>query len=170
MHDQDLKKLLTGAAAAAIMGLMLGGTMQPDLDISDRPEGPQMFATGGGARSTGPFDDGASFAGYQGQVPDYVVGTDWKKQVAWNDAPIAAEPAPREYAASEPARVTYTPAVYAEPQREPASYPSVAGGSDYTAVKAAAPAAAVGAKPVFDEDVPPEATGDTTISASISSN
>ncbi len=79
-----MKVLLSGAAAAAISGVLLGGAMQPHLDAADgRPAGPQMFANWSGVRSTGPFDPGTTFASYPGRVPDYVTGTDWKKAMAW---------------------------------------------------------------------------------------
>ena len=80
-----MKVLLSGAAAAAITGVLLGGAMRPHLDADGRPAGPQMFANWSGVRSTGPFDPGTTFASYQGRVPDHVMGTDWKKAMAWPD-------------------------------------------------------------------------------------
>jgi hypothetical protein len=38
-----------------------------------------MFVAASAERSTGPFDDGALYAGYHGNLPDYVLGTDWTR-------------------------------------------------------------------------------------------
>jgi hypothetical protein len=167
MRHEDLKNLMYGVGMAAFVGLLTGGAMKPTLDIDERPEGPQMFAGWSGARSTGPFDDGATFAGYQGQIPDYVVGTDWKKQIAWQDeAPVEAAPSVEDSAQPAAAQVKLTPAVFSEPKAEPAAFPSMAGGASYHAeTPAPPPAPVVAAKPTFDVDVPPEATGDTTVVA-----
>jgi hypothetical protein len=134
---------------ALVAGISLGAAMQPQLNVGDdRPAGPQMFAAWGGERSTGPFDSGTSFAAYRGgALPDYVIGTDWKRSQTWTGERAAtAEPAPRGEAAEpprEPAQVAYQ-----EPPAEPATYPSVAGGVDYGA-QAPAPAEDAGPPPVI---------------------
>jgi hypothetical protein len=125
--------LLAGAGVSLAAGLMLGGAMQPHLDDGDnRPAGPQMIADWAGDRSTGPFDPGTSFASYHGKVPDYVMGTDWKKAMAWPDE-RAAVSAPREVVSDEPAPAPDEPAVltraaYDEPAPAPPAYPSLDGG------------------------------------------
>src|SRR5687767_11524241 len=81
-----VKSLFSGMALAAVAGLLTGGAMKPNLGTDDRPAGPQMFAGWSGTRSTGPFDDGMTFASYNGQIPDYVLGTDWQKTHAWPEA------------------------------------------------------------------------------------
>ena len=82
----DLKIFLPGAAVAVTAGLLLGGAVQPHLDAGDgRPAGPQSVAGWETGRSTGPFDPGVTLAAYHGQMPDYVLGTDWKKTMAWPD-------------------------------------------------------------------------------------
>lgn len=132
---------VTGAAVVLAAGLLLGNAMQPHLDAADeRPAGPQMFADWAGVRSTGPFDSGTSFPSYPGKMPDYVLGTDWKKSMGW---PVerAAVSAPREAvgddapAAPEPA--TFSRAAYEEPAAPahgyvphgyvPHNYPSLGG-------------------------------------------
>lgn len=132
-----MKTLLTGAGIALTAGLLMGAVAKPDLRTDERPEGPQMIAGWAGVRSTGPFDDGATFASYQGQLPDYVLGTDWKKAVA-----LPPEPKPIRVAQTEtgteteddppPEPVVFTRAAYDEPAREAPSYPSLQGGAPAT--------------------------------------
>lgn len=160
----DLKTLFAGVGVAAVSGLLLGGAMQPDLRGDERPEGPQIFAGWSGARSTGPFDDGLTLAYYKGQIPDYVVGTDWKQAIAWQEAPEIIE-APRDYSAfDEPEPATdvteyATEASWQEPAAEPPTYPSMSGGVAYGADLPPPP------PPPADPDpeAMPEATGDTTV-------
>ena len=107
--------------------------MQPQLFEGDRPSGPQMFADWAGARSTGPFDPGTTFVNYQGKMPDYILGTDWKKSMTWSDE-RAAVSAPREVVRDEippepPIEsASLTRAAYEEPPPAPHAYPSLAGG------------------------------------------
>lgn len=127
------KSVLAGAAFAAVAGIMLGGSMRPQLVFDGRPLGPQMMATGGGARANGSFDDSAAYAKYSESIPDYVTGTDYvqaayapqaapvqqdRRQMAHNDEP--APPAPTAYART----------VYDEP-RTATVYPSIYGGASY---------------------------------------
>jgi hypothetical protein len=102
--------------------------MQPHLEDGDRPSGPQMFADWAGARSTGPFDPGTSFVSYQGKMPDYVLGTDWKKHMAWPDE-RAIVSAPRELVRDDapPLRepAVYARTTYEEPPRPAQPYPSL---------------------------------------------
>lgn len=125
-----VKAILTGAGIAAVAGLLMGAVAKPDLRTDDRPEGPQVIAGWAGVRSTGPFDDGATFASYQGQIPDYVLGADWKKALT-----PPPEPKPVRVAAAEedppPEPVVFTQATYDEPAREAPSYPSLQGGAPY---------------------------------------
>jgi len=129
-RQSDLKVFLPGAGAALAMGLMLGGLMQPHLDAVDgRPAGPQMLADWAGARSSGPFDPGTTFAAYHGKTPDYVTGTDWKRSAAW---PAERSVAPqREVADDDAAPVEEAPvlsrALYDEPARPAHAYPSLGG-------------------------------------------
>ncbi|HEY8003158.1 MAG TPA: hypothetical protein VIE16_02965 [Phenylobacterium sp.] len=108
-----MKVLLAGVAIAVVTGTMLGGAMRPDL-ITDRPEGPQMYANWAGDRSTGPFDPGTTFVSYGPNVPDYVMGTDWKKRMAWPDERAAVAPSVREDVADDDTTVSQDTAI-AEP-------------------------------------------------------
>lgn len=126
-----MKLPLSGAAVALAAGLMLGGAMQPHLYDGDRPSGPQMFASWAGARSTGPFDPGTSFASYRGQAPDYVMGTDWKKRMTLPDEPAAA-PTPRREPPTvdgpeAPTPATFTRTAYEELPPVVHAYPSMDG-------------------------------------------
>ncbi|MDB5419281.1 MAG: hypothetical protein JWP50_2700 [Phenylobacterium sp.] len=125
-----MKTQLAGAGVALVAGLLMGAAAKPDLNSTDRPEGPQMLAGWGGARGAGPFGDGATFANYSGQVPDYVLGTDWKKALI--PQPVVAEPSPpaaRLAQNDEPLPdLSLTQATYDEAPRAPPSYPSVQGG------------------------------------------
>ena len=129
-----MKTLFFGAGLAAVAGLLMGAAAKPDLGWDDRPAGPQILAAWGGGRSTGPFDDGAAFSNYKGQLPDFVLGSDWKRSL---DTPtLTAEPA---HPATEPRLARnddltdlpvpqMTPVSYdALPHGAP-SYPSVEGG------------------------------------------
>jgi hypothetical protein len=121
-----------GAAVALIAGVLLGGAMQPNLgETRDGPAGPQMFADWAGERSTGPFDPGTTFVNYQGKMPDYIMGTDWKKRMTWPDERAAVSAAPREVV-SDDAPAPEAPAVltrvaYEEPVPAPHAYPSLGG-------------------------------------------
>lgn len=126
--------ILSGAALAAVAGIMLGGAMRPQLIFDGRPNGPQMFANGGGPRSSGPFDPGGSYANYSGELPSYVIGTDYA-QAAYVAAPPVEEEhqqlASNETPPPEPAALT--PATYDEPPAPLVVYPSMAGGRSYDA-------------------------------------
>jgi hypothetical protein len=125
----EMKIPLSGAGLALATGLLLGGAMQPQLYDGDRPSGPQMFANWAGARSTGPFDPGTSFASYQGQTPDYVMGTDWKKQMTSPEEPAAVSTPRREPPTDDvpQAPATFTRAAYEELPPVVHAYPSMGG-------------------------------------------
>jgi hypothetical protein len=110
-------------------GLLLGGFMQPHLYDGDRPAGPQMFAGWNGARSTGPFDDGATLANFQGPVPDYVMGTDAKKAMTWPEERAAVSKPRYELARDDDpppeAAPVLTRAAYEEPAAPEHDYPSL---------------------------------------------
>ena len=77
IRNHDLKRLFAGAAIAAIAGLTTGAAIQPALD-ADGVHAPQQLMGDGGVRT---YVAGAEpgVGGYQGQVPDYVIGTDWMR-------------------------------------------------------------------------------------------
>jgi hypothetical protein len=126
--------ILCGAALAAVAGLMLGGAMRPQLIFDERPTGPQMFASGGGPRSTGPFDPGGAYADYSGNIPSYVTGTD-SAQAAYVQAPPIAEEQ-RQVAQNDAVKPDPVPSARAPYYEDPPPlvvYPSEAGGSTYRA-------------------------------------
>jgi len=125
--------ILSGAALAAVLGIMLGGSMRPQLIFDGRPMGPQMFANGGGSRSTGPFDMRDAYAAYGGKLPTYVTGTDYAQAAYVEEPAAAAPPEPVSEAATEPAPAPLTRAIYEEARAPVVVYPSVAGGVAYHA-------------------------------------
>jgi hypothetical protein len=148
----DGAAILSGAALAAVMGILLGGSMRPQLIFDGRPMGPQMFANGGGPRSTGPFDLRDAYAVYGGKLPSYVVGTDYA-QTAYVEAPPIAEDQ-RQVArddVEEPAPLTTVRAAYDEPLTPIIVYPSMSGGMAYQGETAPPPA--------LPDDEPPVITG-----------
>lgn len=96
-----MKALLIGAAVALAAGLTMGAALHPNLRSDDCPEGPQMFALAGGSRPILPFDSGMSLASYGRAVPDYVIGTDANKALAWPQERAAVGEA-RDVAGAEP--------------------------------------------------------------------
>ena len=144
--------ILCGAALAAVMGIMLGGSMRPQLIFDGRPMGPQMFADGGGARSTGPFDLRDAYAAYGGKLPSYVIGTDYA-QTAYVEAPPIAEERQQvvHNDVNAPAPITLARAAYDEPPAPIIVYPSMTGGTAYE--REAPP------PPAPPEDEPPVITG-----------
>ena len=148
----DLKALLIGGGMALAAGMTMGFSMQPQLGIGEeRPQGPQQFTVGSAARSTGPFDPGTGYS-YSGQMPDYVIGTDWKKAASYASDPAPPRPDREEMKLAryeEPAAVSHETLPEAKPA--PVSYPSLSGGERY-GTEPAAPTAQ-------DEETPPTIVG-----------
>ena len=144
--------ILSGAALAAVAGIMLGGAMRPQLIFDGRPNGPQMFANGGGPRSTGPFDPGGAYASYSGEIPSYVIGTDYA-QAAYVAAPPVEEDHQQLARNDTPPPEPMSPAhaTNNEPPPPLVVYPSLAGGRSYDAGTPEPP-------PTPDDD-PPTITG-----------
>jgi hypothetical protein len=126
-----VKALLSGAAIAAVAGMLMGAAAKPDLGWDDRPAGPQILAGWPGERAQGPFDDGMTFAAYKGQIPDYVLGADWKRSLEPPAYAPDPEPRPMKVARTEePPDLPLTRAAYQdEPAPEPV-YPSLQGGGE----------------------------------------
>ena len=142
--------ILSGAALAAVLGIMLGGSMRPQLIFEGRPMGPQMFADGGGPRSTGPFDLRDAYAAYGGKLPSYVTGTDYAQTAYVEEAPIAEEPQRVAHDDTQaPAPPPLTRAAYGEPPAPIIVYPSVSGGTAYDAETPPPPAPPEGEAPVI---------------------
>lgn len=147
---RDLRHVFFGMAIATVAGLALGGGFKPTLRETTDLDGPQMLAGVSGERAPPGLRQTASWTGYAGAVPDYVVGTDWTQP----DYPVEmarAEPepelAPRVHE-DAPARVA--PVRYEFEPAPPPSYPSMGGDILAGLETAHAPAA--------PEEAPDEAT------------
>lgn len=159
--------LYAGVGVALAAGLLLGAVMKPALRIGAHPAGPQIQAGSSGVRSPAPSDyGGLSYAPYSVEIPDYVLGTDWRKTSAWSDPPPAFDhpgEALEGGAQAEPELADegplFTSAAYPATSREAPNYPSLDGGAVYGQDVFAEPPAAAGLVP----DAPPEAAGDTSI-------
>ncbi|MDO8799867.1 hypothetical protein [Phenylobacterium sp.] len=126
---RDLRHAVYGMAIATVAGLILGGAAKPDLRVMTDLDGPQLLAGQSGERLGPGFQQTASWTSYGGQVPDYVIGTDWTQP----DHPVEmaqAEPQPEP----EPERVSYAdppvrlaPVKYESEPAPPPSYPSMGG-------------------------------------------
>jgi hypothetical protein len=140
--------ILSGAALAAVLGIMLGGSMRPQLIFGDRPMGPQMFAGGGGPRSTGPFDMRDAYATYGANLPTYVTGTDYV-QAAYVEEPETAEqpPVDEPVEAGTPTAATFAQVRYEDVRAPVVVYPSESGGMSYQADAPAQP-------PSRDDELP----------------
>ena len=124
-----MRALVSGAAIAAVAGLLMGMAAKPDLASDDRPAGPQMLSTSGGVRAAGPFaDDSTTFASYAGKLPDYVLGTDATK--AMNVFPTAYVPPPMKVAVRDdpPPELPLTHVAYDDTPAPAPSFPSMEGG------------------------------------------
>jgi len=124
-----MKALHLSIATAALAGLLSGGVMKlgPEA-LADRPAGPQILISGASKRvidGNGWYAD-AQLIGSTGEVPEYVIGTDWTRPV---EAPY--EEASYDVPAEEPAveEAAYVPPVTVTTPPEPTlvSYPSVDG-------------------------------------------
>ena len=97
IQNADLKRLFTGAALAGVAGLATGAAVQPALQ--DRILAPQQQMAGGGTRNyAAPSEAGIGL--YPGQVPEYVIGTNYTRpppmaayEGASEEAPSAREAA-----------------------------------------------------------------------------
>lgn len=125
-----MKVILSGAAISLAAGLLLGAAMQPQLNIDDsHPAGPQMTIHGSGVRSGGPIETEAALASYASVLPDYVLGTNWKKSMYPPDVVIAAAE-PREDVSSAPPQQDEAVVVARaadEGPRQTHDYPSMSG-------------------------------------------
>ena len=162
MRAGSAKTLYAGAGVALAAGLVLGAAMRPDLLTDERPAGPQILPDASAARSSGPFDDSVSYAGFAGSLPDYVLGTDWRRAqaavVAAVTPPIDRDPAPDRQAVDDAPSAADAgvdaDSKAAAPQDIP---PAEAAMRDEEASPAAARAVAAD----LEAEAPPEASGDT---------
>lgn len=131
-----MKVLLAGAGVSLASGLLLGAAMQPHLDaVEGRPVGPQLFANASGPRADGPFELGGMAASYRGEIPDYVLGSDWKRSLN-PPAERARGPVPgdgvNEAETVEPTTTASTRMAYGGPPRAYV-YPSLGGTPQWVA-------------------------------------
>jgi hypothetical protein len=130
--NRDLKRLFEGAACVTVAGLLLGLVARPEL----RPDmgAPRQEMGFAGPRASPAADQSAAWASYSGAIPDYVIGTDWRRppQAYAPDEKLVVVDIPEE--PSEDTEAVETRQVsWQEPAREPTSYPSTSGGVPYDA-------------------------------------
>ncbi|WP_304217218.1 hypothetical protein [Phenylobacterium aquaticum] len=97
MDSEKTKILLLGIGAAALLGLAAGGLVTPDFGAlaiaQDAQPLPVRKPRGLGHALA------ANWTSFTGEIPDYVIGTDWATPgaaaAALQDEPAADEPAPR---------------------------------------------------------------------------
>ena len=70
-------------ASAAVAGLLFGGVMKLGPDALAETGGPRILVTGVGKRAVAPEynSGGVLFASRNGEIPEYVIGTDWTQPV-----------------------------------------------------------------------------------------
>ena len=128
-------------ASAAVAGFLFGGALKLGPNALAETGGPRMLITGTGKRVIAPEygSGGVLFASRNGEIPDYVIGTDWAQPVDFAPAAdvygYAYEYAEADYGYAEPApepvpQVDH--AAFAAPVKissppKPVSYPSIDG-------------------------------------------
>ncbi len=126
---RDLRQAFYGMAIATVAGLVIGGVSKPDIREFTELEGPQLLSGTSGVRLDPGIRQNATWTSYGGQVPDYVIGTDWT-QPAYPVEMAEAEPEPEP----QPARVVdegppvrMAPVKYVSEVAPAPSYPSMGG-------------------------------------------
>lgn len=121
-----MKALFLGLSVATVMGLSAGGAMKPAL--TDFRGGPQALAPISGPRAQRVFNAAANWTSYGGDIPDYMIGTDWiAPDMSMAAAAMGPEPAPPKPEDAAPAP-TIAPAVAkADEPPPPTRYPSMGG-------------------------------------------
>jgi hypothetical protein len=138
-----VKALASGAVVALASGVLMGAALKPDIADLDRPAGPQTVVGWTSARADAPLEDGTALASYDGKIPDYVLGTDFKRTTELFPTAEAPPPLPPIPDETEPAEVPLTPASYADealPPPQP-SFPSIDGGAPAIVAAQAEPTA-----------------------------
>lgn len=134
-----MKALYYSVASACVAGLLTGGVMKlgPDA-LAERPTGPQILLAGAPNRvidNDGWYAD-AILTSYSGEIPEYVLGTDWTQPayiasvsydhgyepVAYGDETARKVPPPAQ------------PAVYTHPVRPKPDKPKIAAAPSYPSV------------------------------------
>jgi len=132
-----MKPLHYSLATAAIAGLLAGGVMKlgPDA-LADRPGGPQILVSTASKRvvdNNGWYAD-TQLIGHNGEIADYVLGTDWTSPASYDAAVVdyghhEYEPLPEEQPVEVVEHEAAAEAAAPEPVVETASvsYPSMNG-------------------------------------------
>lgn len=122
-----MNALAYSIVTASVAGLLTGFAMKPGDALADRPIGPQILISGANNRvidNDGWYAD-THFISYNGQMPEYVLGTDWTQprpyDVAYTDATAAA---PVETVAVDPGDFAAPVEIPAEPKVTTAHLPS----------------------------------------------
>jgi len=132
IRNDDLKRIFTGAGLAVVAGLAMGASIQPSL--TDGILAPQQEWAGGGVRdyASAPTRD---VGAYPGQVPDYVIGTNYTRPQAPPDEEQflayeeRAQPAAYDAGDYGETAEAHAPQIWTEEPREEAYYPSMRGGA-----------------------------------------
>lgn len=91
---------LVGGFAAAVAGTAAGGLIKPEAgSLAGQINAPRLETAVAGARATVALVEDPGVDAYQGEVPDYVVGTDWLPP------PFEEDQAPAEAAEVAPVQV-----------------------------------------------------------------
>ena len=125
------RALFYSIATASLAGLLTGGVMKLGPNALSEMGGPQILISGDSARSLNDNPGGATFTGYNGEFPGYVLGSDWAQPPEYPLAeadgayyePLPAEPEPQ----AEDAVFVAPVKISSPPPPEPVSYPSVDG-------------------------------------------
>ena len=130
-------------ASAAVAGFLFGGALKLGPNALAETGGPRMLITGTGKRVIAPEygSGGVLFASRNGEIPDYVIGTDWAQPVDF--APAAdvygyayeyaeaddgyAEPEPAPEPAPQIDHAAFAAPLKISSPPEPVSYPSLDG-------------------------------------------
>ncbi|MCI3135618.1 hypothetical protein, partial [Phenylobacterium aquaticum] len=75
MESRKTKILLLGVGAAALLGLMAGGLATPDFAALATTKDAEATPTT--ARRGLGHELAANWTSFTGEIPDYVIGTDW---------------------------------------------------------------------------------------------
>jgi len=127
IRSDDLRRVFVGAGLAVIAGLAVGGAVRPPL--TDNILAPQQEWAGGGSRPAAAARD---VGAYPGQVPDYVIGTNYTQPppiVAPQVLAYQERAAPAAYDAADHARTAeaVAPARWEDEPRPEPIYPSQQG-------------------------------------------
>jgi len=83
-----MNALAYSIVTASVAGLLAGVAMKPGNALADRPIGPQILVSGANNRviNADGWYAAPQLTGYNGQVPQYVLGTDWTQPPAYDVA------------------------------------------------------------------------------------